>query len=715
VQTLLPFARSCINPGDMVLFSEGKIRDRARVDKEREHDGYAYGQSQSLRAQAIMRRSLDRGKSAAYLCAILSGILLVSGIVQWAMKKGSLSSTAAVCLDELPQEIKGYTVDGDTFTIAVCDPEIVFLDVNRRIDTVTVYFSRPLTQNIGIRLRYNTEESEVLAGKKTVVCAARRGAVSACLPVYDDGTSLYLSIGTEPGQNFAIDRIVLNEGLPSPQEMNRAAALVVGEALLFLTSLLAALGILPGKNLPRPRNPSEAKLQRKERIYLFCCFLMAFVWSAVFIFERYGPDEYMRYDVPLFIFYNGKLPFGWEESIINQYWGFSYGFGTYAPDLLSAFFMRAASLFTTNAVSLLVAARFTGVLSLVGIGYYAIRISRELFKSPIRWVFIALMTLTPQIVFLSSYVNRDSFSLFTVMLLLFAWIQGLRTGWDMKSCLRLAVGAALCLLSYEYAYGYVLCSFVIYCLWYVNHRKTVSFRQFILKGLLVLGVALLICGWVYVRNGIIYKGDILARSTMLSYGEKYAREDLRPSVRRVNSYFGQGHSILYMLKNTGWLKMTFKSFFSVLGYMDIYAGRWVYAVYTLLTCVGAAGVVVLGFGFGEKAFRRGKSEGRLPFSNRDDFLLLISMLLAAALFSVGLSVYYSWSSDYQPQGRYIISAAPFLYFAVTVGLDAGMRGLSATMGRQNTAWFRFTSLGVFLLAFSTMAEAFVHCLRVFVY
>ena len=153
-----------------------------------------------------------------------------------------------------------------------------------------------------------------------------------------------------------------------------------------------------------------SKLSMPERYYLILCFVIYMFWMFVFISRFYGPDEYMRFNIPKFILENKALPYGWEESLRDPNWGISYGFDIAMPYLLSACFMWIASLFTQSEISLLLAARLTSALSMVGAGYFAIQLSRKVFgENPLRWIFIVLSTLLPQIVFLGSYAEFTEF------------------------------------------------------------------------------------------------------------------------------------------------------------------------------------------------------------------------------------------------------------------------------------------------------------------
>ena len=93
----------------------------------------------------------------------------------------------------------------------------------------------------------------------------------------------------------------------------------------------------------------------KNKFYIIgtlILFLFLFYCSTK-LCMNVAPDEYMRYDIPLFIYNHSYLPKGDEKEILNAIWGFSYGFTPYLPSIISFFFMKIASIFTTSPVHLL--------------------------------------------------------------------------------------------------------------------------------------------------------------------------------------------------------------------------------------------------------------------------------------------------------------------------------------------------------------------------
>ena len=400
----------------------------------------------------------------------------------------------------------------------------------------------------------------------------------------------------------------------------------------------------------------DFSLNNYEKIYVLFCFMFCFLWSCVFLNGNYGPDEYMRYDVPWYIFSEGKLPHGSEESIRNPIWGFSYGFGLMLPYLIGAFFMQFAYTFARAGLPLIIAARFVSVLSYTGVVYFAVKIGKKLLSEKTRWIFILFMSLTPQIVFLGSYFNNDIFALFTVMMIIDSWIDCMTSDWDRKSSIKVGLAMGLCFLSYNFAYSYVVGTFILYCLWYAKNHERITLKYFICNGLLISGVVFLVSGWYFIRNYLIYDGDIFALNTSKAYGELYAQEAYKPS--KIMNHRRQGYSILGMLhaNSWAWFESSLKSMVYNLGYMAYQAPNWVYKGYKFVISIG----FILGF---IKLFPKKRNE---IFSNR--ILLMISAAISSAI-TLGISVYYSWAGNRQPQGRYIIYTLPPIIICVAIGYE----------------------------------------------
>lgn len=396
----------------------------------------------------------------------------------------------------------------------------------------------------------------------------------------------------------------------------------------------------------------EKREKRFEILYIGFIFVLLLIWS-VSAKAATGPDEAMKYDVCKYIAVNGHLPHGGDPSIRNGIWGTSYGFTPLLSYIISAVFLKIVYLFTEDAQSLYIAVRFTSVLCITGMTAMVIRIGHLLFeKRNSRWVFIILTTLLPQVLYLGSYLNNDSFALLTISIIIYAWIRGMREHWDVKSCVLLAVGIGLCALSYYNAYGYILCSIPLF---FFSYRKSGKARESTIRmwkmAGLIAGIAFLIAGWWFIRNAVIYQGDFLGLTTSNQYAEKYAQAAFKPSLRPNPNHLGW--SFYEMLISNNWIRDTLMSFVGLLGTTGLPMLGKIYM------CIWA--VVLLGFlGIAVMVIKREKGHNSR---------ILQAFFVLSILIPIGLSFYHSYWIDFQPQGRYLMPMLiPFMYFAVA-GLE----------------------------------------------
>lgn len=359
----------------------------------------------------------------------------------------------------------------------------------------------------------------------------------------------------------------------------------------------------------------------------------------------------MRYQIPLFIFNNGFLPHGGDPSIRDPLWGISYGFTPITSYIISALFMKITSIFTTENSALLFSARLVTTICSTAMVGVCILIAQKLFKDRIvlKWLFLSLVSMLPQFVFISSYVNIDTFAMLSTAIIIYFWIRGIETDWSYKSCIGLAIGLAICLLSYYNAYGYVLCSIIFFFC-------TINKSDLLKKTSLVVLIVFMLSGWWFIRNAIIYDGDFLGLTTSNTYAELYADPKYKPSV--LPSAINSGYSLWFMLENRMWLLLMARSFIGCFGNVSIPLFKWMYIFYALIICLGTIGCLI-----GIRGFLPGFKSLQNKKTSVFNLIMILAMLLP--LF---INIYYSYTSDFQPQGRYSMTALiPLMYF-ITSGL-----------------------------------------------
>lgn len=381
--------------------------------------------------------------------------------------------------------------------------------------------------------------------------------------------------------------------------------------------------------------------------------LLIYFFISLYLPNTSAPDETLRYDIPQFIFWNGYLPTGTETELLDDIWGFSYAIYPYLPSLISVVFMKMTALFTTSPDALLVAARFSCVLAGAGTWVVCFCIGEKLFKSDLYAVLLsAFCCLLPQFAFLSSYLNNDSWTVFCSAIIVYAWIIGIQENWNRKSCIYLGIGIGMLSLTYYNAFGFILCSLFVY---FITAARKQTAKELWSKAFLIFIIAFLIGGWFYIRNFIIHDGDFIGMNTLNALGEANAQDLYKPSLRQNPKNLGMSLSEAFFGIRPGffhnWFVTTYESFIGVFKYMNVYLPSWTYVLYTIIFVIGLIGCVWFVI----------KPDRDVPLNKTEMICLLLCILIPIAL-----SMYYSYASDYQPQGRYVMPALlPFMLFVTT--------------------------------------------------
>lgn len=383
-------------------------------------------------------------------------------------------------------------------------------------------------------------------------------------------------------------------------------------------------------------------------IFVVCIGIIYFEWSS-HLMQSWAPDEGMREDVVYWIAKNGRLPIGDEKELINPIWGFSYAFLPYLPSIIGAFYVKIISVFTSSEIAIFLAPRMVSVFAGMITGGFALKIGKRIFYNRLSdYLFASFICLLPQFVFICSYFNNDSFSVMTTVIMLYFWICGMQDGWNKKNTIGLGVGIGMCALTYYNAYGYILCSIVFYVGSWIHKGKKIEWSKFWKFGLIIAGVAIMFAGWYFIRNGIIYNGDFLGIQATRKCGEINAMEQYKPS-NRTNMY-NQGKTIWDMLTDGYWVKMLYSSFIGCFSFMSVLISDWyIHRYYAILLLGGIIGLIIM-------------------LVNKKTRLLCITLVFTMII-PIVLTIYNSYSADYQPQGRYVMSALPGLGFCSAYGYD----------------------------------------------
>lgn len=414
------------------------------------------------------------------------------------------------------------------------------------------------------------------------------------------------------------------------------------------------------------------KLNKKTIIkILFVLYILVLctTWALTMGYNN-APDEAMKYDVCKYLVKHKALPDGGDPEIREVNWGLSYAFTPILSYIFSAVCMAITSIFTDGQFKIFVSTRMVSVICMCAYAFMNIKISEKLFNGIFKWLYVVLVTLLPQVVFLGSYLNNDSFALFTVSIIVYSWILGIEKDWDWKSCIILSIGIGICSLSYYNAYGYILCSAIIYCL--SNWIKKINFKTFLKKGFAIVGIVFIIAGWWFIRNFIIYDGDIFGISVSREYAEKYAVDWLKPSNRQTPNNLKW--SLKTMIFEKKWYKDIIDSFIGLFGNMNVRMDKRLYRAYKTVFAFGFFGLIVKAIhNIIKKIIDKFKTKKVLltnenKIKNKEKILFDMIMILCIII-PILLTIYYAYFNDYQAQGRYMMPMIiPLMYF-VTKGIE----------------------------------------------
>ena len=359
---------------------------------------------------------------------------------------------------------------------------------------------------------------------------------------------------------------------------------------------------------------------KKTKLLNLLFYITVFLAITAFaVLQPFGdpPDEVNRFKVAQFICKYGTLPTGEEFEVAIGGYGGSYAFQPILPYIIQGWLLRFVSLFTEKKQLLLLCARMINVLFGVIMSVYVRRLSLLLFPS--------------------------------------AW-SGWQKSWEKRDCILLALGIILCALSYYNAYGLIVTAILLFFFSHIQKDDAghfyVSWRPLLQKGLLISALVLLGAGWWFVRSYFIHDGDFLGLRARMKNAIQTALPQYSPATRVTLA--ASGVSLRDMLMGMDFFYFLWNSFVARFGPMTLPTLPFLYIWYYRI------------FGFGWLFSLLPVKDTEKPLCFR---LLFHIAMLAGTLIPLMLCIYYSYTSDYQPQGRYIMPMLlPFMYF-ITLGFD----------------------------------------------
>ena len=433
---------------------------------------------------------------------------------------------------------------------------------------------------------------------------------------------------------------------------------------------------------------------------LYCVIALSLLFRQPF---GNPPDEVNRYLIPQYIAEHGTLPNGYDESIRIPDYGFSYAFQPILPYMAQGYVMRAVQCFTSDADTIFYAARLVDFVFGLIMAVFVLLLSRKWFKDKrLQYLFSFLVTFLPQSIFLHTYVNTDSCCMMSIAVMLYGLTCCLQNHFEYKSCLTMSIGIILCAMSYYNAYGFILSCILLFIAHYLSFcegKLHLDWKPFLKKGVFISVLVLLGISWWFIRSYILYDGDFLGLRTRDLCGALYGNENMHPDVRV--TYKIQNYTIPSMIFKSDFLVLSINSFICMVGPMIMATATWIYRFYKFLFLIGLL-LSPLAIKFRNKEAGSAKRPALHAFFH-------INMVMCILIPCV-LSITYSYSIDYQPQGRYIMPALIPLCFYCIMGIEQGvslLQKLLITLHKEKPVgkWCQhlLTGLSISLIGFIVIA------------
>lgn len=423
-----------------------------------------------------------------------------------------------------------------------------------------------------------------------------------------------------------------------------------------------------------------SKTSNRELAVIILYFSLYVIVALSLLFRQpFGnpPDEFNRYLIPQYIATHGTLPNGFDESIRIPNYGFSYAFQPILPYMVQGYVMRLVQCFSQNADIIFYSARMVDFIFGLIMSVFVLLLSKKWFADKrLQYLFSFLTMFLPQSIFLHTYVNTDSCCMMSIAIMLYGLTCCLQNGFAYRSCITMSVGIILCALSYYNAYGFILSCILLFIAHYLsvkNKKPSIDWKPFLQKGLFISILVLLGISWWFIRSYILYDGDFLGLRTRDLCGALYGNENMHPDVR--TTYKSLGYTVSSMILKSDFLVLSINSFICMFGPMIITTALWIYRFYKLLFAAGVLFCIIPG----------SPKENHKHFIQRPvlRFFFHANMILCI-LIPCALSVTYSYSIDYQPQGRYLMPILiPLCYFCVR-GFEKGNHVLRKILLKLNT-------------------------------
>lgn len=110
-------------------------------------------------------------------------IVLLAAVFSWFASGISKAALKPHTLDTPETEFSRYDIQDGHFTVKEPNPNII-KEINEDVlKNVVIYFSKPIEQNIAIKVMYTNRKDEDFSKEKKVNFKAQKGATQAVVPV----------------------------------------------------------------------------------------------------------------------------------------------------------------------------------------------------------------------------------------------------------------------------------------------------------------------------------------------------------------------------------------------------------------------------------------------------------------------------------------------------------------------------------------------------
>ena len=394
-------------------------------------------------------------------------------------------------------------------------------------------------------------------------------------------------------------------------------------------------------------------------LMLLTLFICMMTFAAVQPFGD-GPDEINRFKLVEYIYNHGTLPVGDDPEVLIDGYGGSYAFQPMLTYIIDGYLLRAMRVLEPTLEMRVFISRLVNIFIGLLTAVYVKKLSDYLFENKkTAWAFTLAVVFLPQNVFIHTYVNTDSMGLLSIAIVLYALAKGMRNDFDRSSCITLAVGIILCALSYYNCYGIVVCAVLLFALYFFKKFRVASdstqdlpvydYRSLLRKGIFISVIVLIGIAWWFIRNAILYDGDFLAMEARALCAAETSIESLNPLTRE--TYQKMGVPLMEMVFGTDYFTLVWKSFIAMFGPMLIPTHHYIYMAFRDLFFVAVIGLLIP------------KKTSVLTWTNKYSKWLIHGIMALAIVIPVILALYYSYTYDFQPQGRYYLPmVVPFIYF-----------------------------------------------------